>query len=77
MGYETKGIFWKAMPDDKTVQTMASYHCDHDGCSVRFDNLNGYLTVFLTPQQPYFIVEPGVNLLQCPEHHTSLQKRKP
>ena len=62
------------MPDDKTPQTMASYHCDFDGCSVRFDNLDGYFTVVLTPQQPYFIEEPGINLLQCPEHRTWLYR---
>ena len=63
-----------AIPDDKIPQTIASYHCDHDGCSVRFDNLNGYFTVVLTPQQPYFIEEPGVNLLQCPENRTWLYR---
>jgi hypothetical protein len=52
MGYEARGISWEAMPDDKMPQTIASYHCDYDGCSVRFDNLNGYFTVVLTPQQP-------------------------
>ena len=74
MGYEARGISWKAMPDDKMPQTIASYHCDYDGCSVRFDNLNGYFTVVLTPQQPYFIEEPGVNLLQCPENRTWLYR---
>ncbi len=64
------------MPDDETPQTIASYHCDCGGCSVRFDNLTGYFTVVLTPQQPYFIEEPGVNLLQCPEHHTWLYRSK-
>lgn len=56
--------------------TGSFYHCDFDGCSVRFDNLNDYFTVVLTPQQPYFIEEPGVNVLQCPEHHTWLYRSK-
>jgi hypothetical protein len=74
MHYERKGISWKASPDDEMPQTLASYRCDFDGCSVRFDNLNGYLTVVLTPQRPYFIEEPVVNLLQSPEHYTWLYR---
>jgi len=74
MHFEAKGISWKELPADNHPQTIASYHCGMEGCSVRFDNESGYFTVVLTPDQPYFIEEPGINLLQCPEHHTWLYR---
>jgi hypothetical protein len=74
MQYEAKGIAWKELPLDKSPQTVASYHCDFEGCSVRFANESGYFTVVLTPEQPYFIEEPGINLLKCPEHNTWLYR---
>ena len=74
MRYEPKGISWKATPADKELQTLPSYHCNFEGCSVRYDAGNGYYTVVNTPDQPYFIEEPGVNLLQCPRHGTWLYR---
>ena len=68
MKFEAKGIAWKALPSDKHREPLPSYHCNFEGCSVRYDPANGYFTVVLTPDQPYFIEEPGVNLLQCPTH---------
>lgn len=74
MNYEAKGISWKARSDDQTPQTLASYHCNFEGCRVRYDLLNGYFTVVHTPDMPFFIEEPGVNLFQCPRHGTWLYR---
>jgi hypothetical protein len=74
MKYEAKGISWKAAPSDKTPQHLPSYHCNFVGCSVRYDLLNGYCTVVFTPDQPFFIEEPGVNILPCPRHGTWLYR---
>ncbi len=74
MRYEAHGISWKGVPTDQHLQTLPSYHCGFEGCSVRYDLLNGYFTVVLTPEQPYFIEEPGVNLLRCPLHGTWLYR---
>jgi hypothetical protein len=76
MHFEARGIFWRALPHDKEVETLPSYHCNYEGCSVRYDPANGYFTVVLTPDQPYFIDEPGVNLLRCPRHGAWLYKTK-
>jgi hypothetical protein len=76
MRFEPKGISWKALPDDREFETMPSYHCNYESCSVRYDPANGYFTVVLTPDQPYFIEEPGVNLLRCPRHGAWLYKTK-
>lgn len=74
MHFEAEGISWNELPSDKSPQTIASYHCGFEGCSVRFDNESGYFSVVFTPDQPYFIEEPGINLLRCPEHHTWLYR---
>ncbi len=74
MRYEAHGVTWKELPDDKHPQTLASYHCGFEGCSVRYDLLNGYFTVVFTPDMPYFVEEPGVNLLRCPRHGTWLYR---
>lgn len=72
MRYEAKGISWKATPGDKSPRTLPSYHCNFQGCSVRYDQHNGYYTVVMVLDQPFFIEEPGVNILQCPRHGTWL-----
>jgi hypothetical protein len=36
----------------------------------------GYFTVVNTPEHPFFIEEPGVNLLRCPKHGTWLYRQK-
>jgi hypothetical protein len=75
MKFESEGIHWKAAPEDKKPQTMASYHCNYDGCSVRYDLERGYFSEVLTPDHPYFIEEPGVNVLRCPQHGTWLYRK--
>ena len=75
MHFETKGIAWKSALDERHREFLPSYPCNYDGCSVRYDLLNGYFTVVLTPVQPYFIEEPGINLLRCPQHGTWLYRK--
>ena len=74
MTYEAKSISWKASSDDKMLQSLPAYHCNCEGCSVRYDPMNGYFTVVNTPDMPFFIEEPGVNLFQCPTHGTWLYR---
>jgi hypothetical protein len=76
MRYEAHGVTWKELPSDKHPQTLDSYHCGFEGCSVRYDLLNGYFTVVFTPDMPYFVEEPGVNLLRCPRHGTWLYRHE-
>jgi hypothetical protein len=75
MHFEEKGISWKATPNDRRLQTLPSYHCSFEGCSVRYDLLNGYFSVVRVPDQPYFIEEPGINVLRCPRHGTWLYRK--
>ncbi len=63
----------KPHPDDH-VQTMASYHCNFMGCSVRYDHMNGYFTVVNAPERPFLVEEPGANPLQCARHGTWLYR---
>ncbi len=71
MHFEAKGISWK---DHGSTEILPSYHCGFTGCSVRYDLLDGYFTVVHTPELPFFIEEPGVNVLRCPEHGTWLYR---
>ena len=73
MIHEAKSISWKPSPDDKAAH-LPAYHCNFEGCSVRYDLANGYFTVVNTPSMPFFIEEPGVNLFQCPRHGTWLYR---
>lgn len=72
MRYEPAGIRWKDA-SGKTA-TLPSYHCNYTGCSVRYDPSNGYFTVILEPDIPYFVEEPATNLAQCPRHGTWLYR---
>ena len=74
MNYEAEGIHWRPVPDENREEALPSYHCGYAGCSVRYDLLNGYFSVVNTPDQPFFIEEPGVNILQCPRHGTWLYR---
>jgi hypothetical protein len=73
MKYEAKGIQWKTASDDQ-IQTMASYHCNFEGCSVRYDHMNGYFTIVNAPERPFLVEEPGANPLQCAKHATWLYR---
>jgi hypothetical protein len=67
MRYEVHGIRWKDDVDSR-VRSVPSYHCDFGGCSVRYNHTDGYFTVVDTPDHPFFVEEPGTNILQCPRH---------
>ena len=69
MHFEPRGIESKS---GGQTQTTASYHCDFEGCSVRYTPAEGYFTVIDMPDLPHFVEEPGANLLQCPGHGTWL-----
>lgn len=71
MRYEVEGIPWKPATEDQ-IQTMASYHCNFGGCSVRYDHMNGYFTVVNASERPFLVEEPGANPLQCARHGTWL-----
>ena len=67
MSYEARGIAWKVSPKGHR-ETLPSYHCGYESCTVRYQPAKGYFTVELAPDLPYFIDEPGANLYQCPRH---------
>jgi hypothetical protein len=69
MHFEAKGIEWET---DGETHTTPSYHCDFEGCSVRYTPSEGYFTVIDMPDLPHFVEEPGTNILQCPVHGTWL-----
>lgn len=71
MTYEASGIAWR---DGRHSQALASYHCGFTGCSVRYTPEQGYFTVVDVPDLPYFLEEPGVNLVRCPVHLTWLSR---
>jgi hypothetical protein len=73
MHFETKGISWSDRLGQ--AQFLPSYHCHYMGCSVRYHPLQGYFTVVKEPEEPYFIEEPGTNILRCPRHETWLYRR--
>jgi len=74
MQYQLDGIRWRGAQGDDHEHSLPSYRCGYDGCSVRYDLWNGYFTVVNTPEQPFFVEEPGVNILQCPRHGTWLYR---
>ena len=47
---------------------QSSYHCGFEGCSVRYDLINGYHTLLAVNDHVYGLEEPGVNTLECPMH---------
>ena len=73
MHFEAKSIHWSDGTDEHTVP---SYHCDFEGCSVRYNHTDGYFTVVDTPDHPFFVEEPGTNVLQCPRHGAWLYRGK-
>jgi hypothetical protein len=66
MHYEPEGIRWKDASGK--IASLPSYHCNYTGCSVRYDVSNGYFTVILEPDVPYFVEEPATNQMRCPRH---------
>jgi len=68
MRYEERGIHWKEIEEKDSC--VASYHCGYFGCSIRYNNEEGYFTVVDTPDIATYVEEPGVNQLLCARHHT-------
>jgi hypothetical protein len=75
MSYEKTSLQWKE-PGTDAIHTLSAYHCGLEGCSVRYSHTDGYFTVVETPDLPYFVEEPGANVLQCPRHGTWLYQAK-
>lgn len=46
-----------------------SYHCGFQGCTVRYDLVDGYYTLIGVDSHFYRLAEPGVNTLRCPVHN--------
>jgi hypothetical protein len=55
---------------------QASYHCDFEGCSVRFDATDGYYMLIGMPNHANRVDEPGVNTAKCPSHNHWLYRRR-
>ncbi len=53
----------------------SSYHCNFNGCSVRYDLLYGYHTLIGVDDSVYGAEEPGVNTLKCPRHNCWLYRQ--
>ena len=53
-----------------------SYHCDFEGCSVRYDPMDGYFTLVGIDGHFFRLEEPGVNTLKCPVHDCWLYRQK-
>jgi hypothetical protein len=74
MRYEKSGIRWT---DDLGVTlSVPSYHCDFHGCSVRYEATDGYFSVVDEPVVPFFLEEPGANILRCPQHEAWLYRSR-
>jgi hypothetical protein len=71
MRYRAHTTEW---PTEAGTKTLPCYRCEHQGCSVRFSPYDGYFTVISTPDLPQAVEEPGVNLLQCPQHNAWLYR---
>jgi len=69
MRYEASGL-------PSGTDNRPSYHCGHEGCSVRYDLASGYFTLIGMPVQVHAVEEPGVNTLKCERHGTWLYRRR-
>jgi hypothetical protein len=55
---------------------QASYHCGFEGCSVRYDAVDGYYMLIGMPDHANPVDEPGVNIAKCPRHGRWLYRRR-
>ena len=69
MRYEASGL--RSGTDNRP-----SYHCNYEGCSVRYDLVDGYFTLIGMPEQINPLQEPGVNTLRCDKHGSWLYRRR-
>jgi hypothetical protein len=69
MRYEASGL-------PSGTDNRPSYHCGFEGCSVRYDLINGYFTLIGMPEHINPVEEPGVNALSCEKHGSWLYRRR-
>jgi hypothetical protein len=69
MRYEASGL-------PSGTDNRPSYHCGHEGCSVRYDLGNGYFTLIGMPDRINSVEEPGVNTMKCENHGTWMYRRR-
>jgi hypothetical protein len=67
---------YQARSPGSNAKNQASYHCGFEGCSVRYHSADGYYTLIGMPEHANSVDEPGINLLQCPNHHRWLYRRR-
>jgi hypothetical protein len=68
MRYEASGL-------PSGTDNRPSYHCGYEGCSVRYDLVDGYFRLIGMPEQINPVEEPGVNTLKCKRHEAWLYRR--
>jgi|SRR5580658_2121459 hypothetical protein len=73
---DNKGMRYEASGLPSGTDSRPSYHCGHEGCSVRYDLANGYHTLIGMPDHVNALEEPGVNTLKCERHGTWLYRRR-
>lgn len=66
---------YEPRPSRSNAKNQASYHCGFVGCSVRYHSSDGYYTLIGMPDHANSVDEPGINLLQCPNHRRWLYRR--
>ncbi len=54
MAFEARRIRWTDESEGQ-VRHIPSYHCDYEGCSVRYNLKDGYFTVIDTPELSHFL----------------------
>jgi hypothetical protein len=53
------------------AENQASYHCGFQGCSVRYNSIDGYYKLIGMPNHANPLDEPGVNTAKCPRDTTA------
>ncbi len=66
---------YQTRPPCSNAKNGACYYCGFIGCSVRYHSADGYYTLIGMPDHANSVDEPGVNLMQCPNHHRWLYRR--
>ena len=67
---------YEASGSRSNIGHQASYHCGFEGCSVRYDAIDGYYMLIGMPDHANPVDEPGVNTAKCPKHDNWLYRRK-
>ena len=69
MRYEASGL-------PSGTDNRPSYHCGYEGCSVRYDLINGYFTLIEMPEEINHLEEPRANTLKCEKHKAWLYRNR-